>query len=134
MTASADIQTKTHANVLSVPLNAVSTRSRKDLEKKDTSKTVKPTAAITSDNSSVSSSTDSDLVEIVFAVQPDGTVKMVPVQTAIQDINYIEITSGIKPGDQVVTGPYDVVSKNMKDGDKVKVVTKDELVQGFEKK
>jgi len=71
---------------------------------------------------------------VVFVVQPDNKVKVVPVRTSIQDINYIEITSGLKPGDQVVTGPYDVVSKSIKDGDKVKVVTKDELVQGFQKK
>ena len=64
----------------------------------------------------------------------DGKVKWMPVKTAIQDINYIEITSGLKPGDQVVTGPYDVVSKNLKEGDKVKIVSKDELVSGFEKK
>jgi HlyD family secretion protein len=134
MTASADIQTQTHTSVLSVPLNAVTTKTKKELEKKDTSKTVKSTAAIAMDNSSVSSSTDSDLVEVVFAVQPDGKVKLMPVQTSIQDINYIEITSGLKQGEQVVTGPYDVVSKTMKDGDKVKVVSKDELVQGFEKK
>ena len=134
MTASADIQTQTHAHVLSVPLNAVATRTKKDLEKKDTSKAAKTTAAITPDNDALASSGDSDLVEVVFVVQPDSKVKVVPVRTSIQDINYIEITSGLKPGDQVVTGPYDVVSKSIKDGDKVKVVTKDELVQGFQKK
>jgi HlyD family secretion protein len=136
MTASADIQTQTHANVLSVPLNAVATRDRKEMQKKDSSKTSKVTTAAsntTADNS-ITNTSDSDLVEVVFAVQADGKVKLLPVKTAIQDINYIEITSGLKPGDQVVTGPYDVVSKNLKEGDKVKVVSKDELVQNFEKK
>lgn len=128
MTASADIQTQTHANVLSVPLNAVTTRSLKDIQKNDTSKNKKPIIV------AGSSSDDSDLIEVVFTVQPDGKVKILPVKTAIQDINNIEITSGLKPNEQVITGPYDVVSKSMKDGDKVKVVTKDELVQGFEKK
>jgi HlyD family secretion protein len=77
---------------------------------------------------------DSDLVEVVFAVQPDGKVKLEPVKTSIQDINNIEITSGLKAGEQIVTGPYDVVSKTLKNGDKVKVVSKDELVKGFQKK
>ena len=77
---------------------------------------------------------DSDLVEVVFTVQPDGKVKMLPVKTAIQDINNIEITSGLKANEQVITGPYDVVSKTLKNGDKVKVVSKDELVQSFAKK
>lgn len=127
MTASADIQTQTHANVLSVPLNAVTTRSLKDIQKADTSKNKKPLVV-------AGSADDSDLVEIVFAVQPDGKVKLVPVKTSIQDINNIEITSGLKADEQVVTGPYDIVSKTMKEGDKVKVVSKDELVQGFAKK
>ena len=125
MTASADIQTQTHNNVLSVPLNAVTTRSMNDVKKADSAKA----------QLFVSSNTgDSDLVEVVFAVQPDGKVKLEPVKTSIQDINNIEITSGLKAGEQIVTGPYDVVSKTLKNGDKVKVVSKDELVQGFQKK
>ncbi len=125
MTASADIQTQTHTNVLSVPLNAVTTRSMSDVKKADSANA----KSFASDNTG-----DSDLAEVVFAVQPDGKVKLRPVKTSIQDINDIEITSGLKNGEQVVTGPYDIVSKTLKDGDKVKVVSKDELVQGFQKK
>ena len=125
MTASADIQTQTHTNVLSVPLNAVTTRSMSDVKKADSTKA----KSFASDNAG-----DSDLAEVVFAVQPDGKVKLMPVKTSIQDINDIEITSGLKAGDQIVTGPYDIVSKTLKDGDKVKIVSKDELVQGFQKK
>ena len=125
MTASADIQTQTHTNVLSVPLNAVTTRSMSDVKKADSANA----KSFTSGNAG-----DSDLAEVVFAVQPDGKVKLRPVKTSIQDINDIEITSGLKDGEQVVTGPYDIVSKTLKDGDKVKVVSKDELVQGFQKK
>ena len=64
---------------------------------------------------------------VVFVVQADGKVKMQKVKTDIQDINYIEITDGLKEGDEVVTGPYDVVSKTLKNGDKVKVVPKSEI-------
>jgi HlyD family secretion protein len=53
------------------------------------------------------------------------------VTTGIQDINYIEITSGLKAGEEVITGPYDIVSKTLKNGTKVKVVDKKDL---FEKK
>jgi HlyD family secretion protein len=127
MTASAEIQTQTHTNVLSVPLNAVTTRTLNDVKNSDTSKNKKP--IITNSNTE-----DSDLVEVVFTVQPDGKVKIVPVTTSIQDINNIEITGGLKSNEQVVTGPYDIVSKTMKNGDKVKIVSKDELVKGFEKK
>ena len=128
MTASADIQTQTHSRVLGVPLNAVTTRTLNDIKQADTSKNKKP-AVVAGSNSG-----DSDLIEVVFVVQPDGKVKLVPVKTSIQDINNIEVTSGLKADEQVVTGPYDIVSKTIKNGDKVKVVSKDELVQGFAKK
>ena len=64
---------------------------------------------------------------VVFVMQADGKVKKQKVKTDIQDINYIEITDGLKEGQEVVTGPYDVVSKTLKDGDKVKVVPKSSL-------
>jgi HlyD family secretion protein len=69
--------------------------------------------------------------EVVFILQKDGTVKKAVVKSGIQDINYIEILSGLKPGDEVVSGPYTAISKTLKDGMKVKVVPKDKL---FEKK
>ena len=125
MTASADIQTQTHNNILSVPLNAVTTRSMDDVKKAD---------SVAAKTYSQNNTGDSDLVEVVFTVQPDGTVKLAPVHTSIQDINSIEITGGLKDSSQVVTGPYDVVSKTMKQGDKIKVVTKDQLVNTFQKK
>lgn len=126
MTASADIQTQTHANVLAVPLNAVTTRSKADVLKADSTKSNK--------HDSTGNENDNDLSEVVFVAQPDSKVKMVAVKTSIQDINNIEITSGLKANDQVITGPYDVVSKTMKNGDKVKIVDKDQLVKSFEKK
>ncbi len=79
------------------------------------------------DELAVSNQGDNDLDVVVFVVQPDGKVKKQKVKTDIQDINYIEITDGLKEGQEVVTGPYDVVSKTLKDGDKVKVVPKNEL-------
>ena len=69
----------------------------------------------------------------MFVVQKDGTVKQHIVKTGIQDLNNIQILSGVNAGDEVVTGPYDVVSKDLKDGTKVKVVSKDQLVQGLKK-
>jgi len=71
--------------------------------------------------------TDDDIEEVVFVLQADGTAKKVKVRTEIQDLNYIEILSGIKVGDQVITGPYNVVSKTLKQGDKLKVTPKDKI-------
>ena len=117
MSASADIQTKTHINVLSVPINAVTTR-----EKIDSSKTVKKTA-----NGEAVAVTADDLEVVVFLLSKEGTVSKVKVKTSIQDINYIEITEGLKQNEEVITGPYDIVSKTLKEKDKVKVVDKKEL-------
>ncbi|MEO6894853.1 MAG: efflux RND transporter periplasmic adaptor subunit, partial [Ginsengibacter sp.] len=116
MSASADIQTKTHTNVLSVPINAVTTRERIDSTKNN-----QVNNPASSDDVAVANPGDDDLDIVVFVLQPDGKVKKQKVKTDIQDINYIEITNGLKEGQEVITGPYDVVSKTLKDGDKVKV-------------
>jgi HlyD family secretion protein len=130
MNASADIKTNRHENVLAVPINAVTTRvkgsdktidDRKKEEKKNTEEENPGTEDTQID-------TD-ELEEVAFVLQPDGKVKKVVVTTDIQDINYIEIKSGLKEGDEVVTGPYNVVSKTLKDGAKVKVVPKDKLFE-----
>ena len=125
MNASADIQTKTHANVIAVPINAVTTRDKKSdkapekKDKKEEEGFAQPLMAFA----------DDDIEEVVYVLQKDGTVKKVKVSTSIQDLNYIEVTSGLKEGDEVITGPYNVVSKTLKDGDKVKVVPKESLFE-----
>ena len=131
MTASADIQTRTHANVLSVPLNAVTTR---DTNNNATQKTVTASTPDNNDQNNNNQTSSDDVNEVVFVLQTDGTVKKRVVKTDIQDLNNIEITQGLKAGEQVITGPYDVVNKDLKDGDKVKVVSKDELTKSFNKK
>ena len=126
MSASADIQTKTHINVLSVPINAVTTRDIND------SMNVKKGSPKKDDEMSAKSEASADDLEVVvFLVDKEGVVSKSKVKTAIQDINYIEITEGLKEGDDVISGPYDVVSKLLKVKDKVKVVDKKDL---FEKK
>lgn len=120
MSANADIQTKTHANVLSVPINAVTTREKNDSTKANKKKDE-------SDIKEKSSASDDDLDVVVFVIDKEGKVSKQKVKTDIQDINYIEITEGLKDGQEVVTGPYDVVSKTLKEGKKVKVTDKKEL-------
>jgi HlyD family secretion protein len=125
MSASADIQTKTHVNVLSIPINAVTTREKNDST--GNSKTIAKNANSNDADVTNSNSNNNDLDEVVFVVMADGTVRKQIVKTSIQDINNIEVVAGLKEGDEVVTGPYDVVSKTLKDKDKVKVVPKNEL-------
>jgi HlyD family secretion protein len=127
MSASADIETTTHENRLVVPINAVTTR-----DKNDSTDSKDYTAEKEKDANGNEKAIDIDeLEEVVFVVQKDGTVRKIKVRTDIQDINYIEVLSGLKEGDEVVTGPYEVVSKTLKNKAKVKVVPKSEL---FEKK
>lgn len=126
MNASADIKTKRKDNVLAVPIAAVNTRVKgSDKSLADTKKekgTEKPGTSENDKNPAAQI-----MEEVVFIRMTDGTVKRRVVTTGIQDINYIEVTSGLQAGDEVVTGPYSVISQTLKDGNKVKVVSKDDL-------
>jgi HlyD family secretion protein len=124
MSASADIQTKTHTNVLSVPINAITTRDKGDSLNADKSKPKKDESDVNTANP-----TTDDLDIVAFILQKDGTVKKVKVKTDIQDINYIEVTEGLKIDDEVITGPYELVSKTLKEKDKVKKVDKKDLFE-----
>ena len=125
MSASADIQTNTKANVVAVPINAVTTREKGTdnvtTGKKEEKKTEKGI------QEAEKSTLSTDLDEVVFILQKDGTVKKQLVKTDIQDINYIEVATGLNEGVEVISSPYNVISKTLKDGMKVKVVPKDQL-------
>jgi hypothetical protein len=128
MNASADIKTRRVDNVLAVPIGAVNSRVRgSDMsltDKKEQEKKNKDEEDINNQT------TDIDVREVVvFVLQADQTVKKVVVKPGIQDINYIEIISGLKPGDEVISDPYSAVSKSLKDGMKVKVVPRDKLFE-----
>jgi HlyD family secretion protein len=128
MNASADIKTKKVENVLAVPIGAVNARvkgsdkSMADKKQEEKSKEEEGIAATTNED-------EDDLEEVVFVLQKGGTVKKLVVKSGIQDINYIEILSGLNEGDEVITDPYTAVSKTLKDGMKVKVVPKDKLFE-----
>lgn len=127
MTASADILTKTKPNVLAVSINAVTTREKgTDNVVNDDKDEKRPETGI---QESEETGVSSDLDEVVFVLQPDGKVKKVLVKTDIQDINYIEVSQGLQEGSEVITAPYNVISKTLKDGMKVQVVAKDKLFE-----
>ncbi|HET9279743.1 MAG TPA: efflux RND transporter periplasmic adaptor subunit, partial [Flavitalea sp.] len=127
MTASADIFTKTKTNILAVSINAVTTREKGTDNVANSEKDRKePPAGM---QETEKTGTSSDLDEVVFVLQPDNKVKRVKVKTDIQDINYIEVLEGLQDSSEVVTAPYNVISKTLKDGMKVKVVPKDKLFE-----
>lgn len=132
MNASADIRTTRKDNVLAVPITAVNARVKGSdqsiADKKKEAEKGKGEEETADNPVTVDSH---ELEEVVFIVQPDGTIKKAVVKSGIQDINYIEVASGLKGGEEVVTGPYAAISKTLKDGAKVRVVPKEKL---FEKK
>ncbi len=127
MTASADIFTKTKANILAVSINAVTTREKGTDNVANEKKDEKQAEEGLQETEKTGLS--SDLDEVVFVLQPDKTVKRVTVKTDIQDINYIEVLQGLQEGTEVITAPYNVISKTLKDGMKVQVVPKDKLFE-----
>lgn len=129
MSANADIQTKRVENVWSVPINAVTTRDKDDSTGTYKANSKKDDADINANKNN--STTVDDLEVVVFVKDSANKVKKVKVTTGIQDINYIEITGGLKAGQTVISGPYEAVSKTLKNGTLVKVVDKKDL---YEKK
>jgi HlyD family secretion protein len=121
MSASADIQTLTRNQVISVPINAVTVREADDEMKKE--------ANASSEAGKETSSTLLEPEVVVFMLNKEGLVRKVKVTTGIQDTKFIEITSGLKVGDQIVTGPYETVSKTLTDSTMVLVVDRKSLFE-----
>ena len=122
MSANADIQTRRSINALSVPINAVTTR-----DKSDSSATASGSKKDNAANTDNTGQDNDDQDVVVFVKDSANNVEKVKVTTGIQDLNYIEILSGLKAGQTVISGPYEVVSKTLKKGTKVKVVDKKDL-------
>lgn len=105
MTASVDIITERKDNVLTVPLAAVTTRGGFEGGKAEQA----PAAS--------AGSTKKVEDKVVVFVNDGGKAKMVEVKTGLSDFDNIEILEGLTEGQEVVTGPFLVVSKRLKEGD-----------------
>lgn len=116
MSATVDIRTRTAQDVLSVPIQAVTTR--KAGIKNDT------TALKTEKENS-----EDEQDEVVFILDGEKAKKL-KVSTGIQNTMYIEIKEGLELGQKVITAPYSAVSKRLKDGDPVSKVSKKNLYSG----
>ena len=114
MTATVDIITTRKENVIGIPISSVVIKS-------DTTATPKIEVVEEKDSDKVKSKSDKKL-ECVF-VKVGGKAKIRIVKTGIQDDTNIEILSGLKTGDEVITGPYVTVSKDLNSGDKVKITS-----------
>ncbi|MEO7990483.1 MAG: efflux RND transporter periplasmic adaptor subunit [Chryseolinea sp.] len=124
MTASVDIMTTRKDNVLSVPLAAVTTRGA-DEKKADDNKGGGPPGEPSNENTDSKPVKKKEEKTVIF-LNEKGVAKMVEVKTGISDYDNIEIISGASDSSVVITGPFLVVSKRLKDGDKIKATEKKE--------
>ena len=115
MTATVDIITQTKSNVLSVPISSVVIKS-------DTA-AVKEIKVVDLNEEQKGAAPKSDKkFECVF-VKVGDKAKIRIIKTGIQDDAKIEVLTGLKKGDVVITGPYSTVTKDLNSGDKVAVKT-----------
>ncbi len=125
MTATVDIITENKTNVLAVPISAVVVKSDTTAVKKDVLKELEEK------EKELKEGTTTKKHECVFVKIGDKAV-LRPITTGIQDDTNIEVVKGLKKGDEVITGPYNLVSKELNPNDKVKVKSKERhKVNGF---
>jgi HlyD family secretion protein len=118
MSAAVEIKTTIKENILTVPIQSVTTREKEGLAKKE---------AKSGTDGGASNKKIDELREVVFVYEKGDTIQMKEVKTGIQDDSYIEILTGLKKGAKVVSAPYSLIFKKLKQGDKVIVVKEEEL-------
>ena len=120
MTATVDIITNKKENIIGIPISSIVIKT--DTSSAKSKKIIKET---------ISSKTEK--FECVF-VKIGDIAKLRVITTGIQDDSNIEITSGLNEGDEVITGPYNTVTKILKSGDQVESKLEDKKEEGKEDK
>jgi HlyD family secretion protein len=106
MSVTAEIETRERKNALAVPIQSVTTR----LPRAESTPAATPKAG---------KQAPVKPAEVVFAMEGDH-VKAVPVKTGIADNDFYEIVSGLSEGQEIVSGGYKAISKDLEEGKKVK--------------
>lgn len=117
MSCSVEIETDTKSNVVSVPIQSVTVRA-------DAVDAVDAQPDIKQNVQDLSSGAKSQRIHPksqVFVVAKNNTVRMRTIETGISDQGFIEVLSGLKTGDVIVTAPYQAVSKVLKEGSKIQI-------------
>ena len=127
MSATVDIETQTVANVVTVPIQSVTVRAAGGKTSEEVQKQKAKEAKERSGNDLELANEREDarrnrdtLQRLVF-VKSGDTVKTRPVETGLADNTYIEIKSGVKSGEEIVSGSYAAISRKLKDGAKVMI-------------
>ncbi|MBN2350837.1 MAG: efflux RND transporter periplasmic adaptor subunit [Bacteroidales bacterium] len=115
MSATADIQTQSKYNILTVPIEAITSRADSILQ-----------------SDSIAQKPSDENKEVVYLYN-NGFAKLQLVKTGIQDSYYIEIIEGISIEDKVIVAPFNIISKKLEDGIEVNQVTKEELFKNNSK-
>lgn len=118
MSCNVEIMTETRNNVLAVPIQSVTIRGL-EKEKKEDKEAEDELVTIEDKKDQI----DTKALEGVFVVK-DGKAKFVKVETGISDDTYIEIKNGLKGDEEVVTGSYRAISRELKDGSRVRIENK----------
>ena len=137
MSVTAEIETRSRTNVLTVPIQSVTTRVPKDAMNTNAvagASNPPPVVAVATNDAK---STDrkrmgetAKPVEVVFIVEGDH-VKMRPVKRGISDDNYVEITDGLTESEQVVSGGSKAINRELEDGKKIMIGSgKPEMMPG----
>jgi HlyD family secretion protein len=117
MSMSADIETETKANVLTVPIQSVTVRApkiEKENEKKDGEAQF---------DAGKKKKEEDKLEEVVFTVK-DGIAKTIPVKRGISNETYVEVIADGLEGQEVVSGPFKAINRDLVVDSKVKVDNK----------
>ncbi len=117
MSATVDIMTQRLDNVIKVPIQAVTVRDEKKLKKKENIEEKNIDKA--------KEKSSSKMNEVVFVVE-DGKAIAKPVKLGISDDMFYAVLSGLNAGDEVITGPFKILSKSLNDGDLVQIKDKKE--------
>jgi HlyD family secretion protein len=122
MTASLEVLTDCRTDVLAVPLSAVVSRSLISDKGKNDEDPKKVKEEMT-EAEKRRQEVINQKVEVVF-VYSAGKVEMKKVRTGIADFEQIEIIDGLKSGDRIVTGPFIAITKNLENGDEIRLRSK----------
>jgi HlyD family secretion protein len=127
MSATADIETQTVKNAVAVPIQSVTVRDATGMtadqlqQAKDKEQHERSGNDIEVSAAKEEAKRDLDkLLKVVF-IKEGGKVRLQRVETGIADNSVIEVKSGVKPGDEIVSGSYAAISRQLKDGSKVRI-------------
>jgi HlyD family secretion protein len=119
MSCTAEIETRYRTNCLTVPIASVTTRLPKNKRKSSETNDVESAETTAPGLSQRKSREAAKPMEVVFAVDGEH-VKMIPVKIGISDDSYWEVLDGVKEGQEVVSGSFHAISRELDDGKKVK--------------